>query len=628
MKLAIIAGGKGARLGLGDIPKPMVSLGGAPLLEHQILLAKQYGIDEIFVLSGFRAQSIIDHFGDGSKFGVSITHIIEDSALGTAGAVRQLKDEIHERFMVFYGDVLLNLDLSLFIDFDRKAKSIATIIVHPNDHPYDSDLVEVDRACRVTAFHPKPHRDGSFYRNLVNAAVYILDPSIFRSIPKEKPTDFGKDIFPSLLDRGQVIRAYNTAEYVKDLGTQDRLAAVRADFSTGKVARWSKKDKRPAVFLDRDGTLIENVPLLYKPEDLKFYPFSAAAISKLNHSDFLSLLVTNQPVVARNLCDMEIIENIHNKLESLLGEAGAYLNDIYFCPHHPDKGYPEENKALKLNCDCRKPKIGMIERAVKAYNIDLNSSWIVGDTTVDIETGINAGIGTILVRTGEGGKDRRFCCEPDFVFDDLEDAVHFILEDREAYLRFANEIVEFVTESCERLPTIISIGGQARSGKSTFVRLLVRSLKEKGLETTVISLDDWLLGQEGRTAEMTVRERYQYEKMEADLEMLIKDGTISVGRYDPLSRKVCGKKHLSLNGAKCLIVEGVPALDTEVLRRLSCVKVYIEVDEIKRKKRFLSFYQWKGLSEGEALQLYSDRLRDEVSIITPSKVYADFVVQV
>ena len=171
MKLVIIAGGKGTRLGLKDIPKPMVEVGEKPLLEYQINLAKQYAIKNIYMLSGHLSEVIVDYFGNGRKFGVNITHVIENSPLGTSGAVKQLENRIAGRFMVFYGDVFLDTDLRSFMDFDREAGSVADIIVHPNDHPHDSDLVDINDENIVTAFHSKPHDKNKYYRNLVNAAV-------------------------------------------------------------------------------------------------------------------------------------------------------------------------------------------------------------------------------------------------------------------------------------------------------------------------------------------------------------------------------------------------------------------------------------------------------------------------
>lgn len=427
MKLAIIAGGKGTRLGLKDAPKPMVRIGGAPLIGHQINNAKRYGIKDIYILSGYLADVIEDYFGDGKAFGVNIDHIVERHPLGTAGAVKQLEGKINERFMVFYGDVMLDVDLKSFMEFDKLSNSAVAIIVHPNDHPYDSDLVEINNENIVTVFHSKPHKENAYYSNLVNAAVYILSPEIFKCIPHDKPSDFGKDIFPLLLKSGKTIRAYKTAEYLKDMGTPDRLKKIKDDFAAGKIARLSKRNKRPAIFMDRDGTLVEDIDLLHKEEDLKLFPFSSSAIKKINDSDFISFLITNQPVVARNLCDISVVKQIHSKLEALLGMEGAYLNDIYFCPHHPDKGYPGENPDFKIDCGCRKPKTGMIKRALSDYNIDIEASWLIGDATVDLQTGINAGMKTILVRTGKGGKDKKFEASPDFVFDNVLDAVDFIL---------------------------------------------------------------------------------------------------------------------------------------------------------------------------------------------------------
>jgi mannose-1-phosphate guanylyltransferase/phosphomannomutase len=428
LKLVIIAGGKGTRLGMNDIPKPMISIGGKPLLEHQIILAKKYGIRDIYILSGYLSEVIVKYFGDGKDFGVQITHIVEQQSLGTAGAVKQIQGRINDRFLVFYGDILMDFDIAKFREFDALAPAAATIIVHPNDHPYDSDLVEVDGDDIVTAFHSKLRDTSYFYRNLVNAAVYIFGPEVFRYLPDDRPTDFGKDIFPLLLKSGEKIRAYNTAEYVKDIGTPERFRAANDHFTSGRVARMSKRHKRPAIFLDRDGTLVKDVHLLHQQEQLELYPFSGRAVKKVNDSDYLCLLITNQPVVARNLCDESGVRKIHNKLETLLAEEGAYLDDIYFCPHHPDRGYPGENPDFKIDCECRKPKTGMVDKAAQEFNLDLAASWLIGDTTTDLQTGKNAGMRTILLRTGKGGKDGKFDCAADFTFDHLEGAVDFILE--------------------------------------------------------------------------------------------------------------------------------------------------------------------------------------------------------
>jgi len=189
-------------------------------------------------------------------------------------------------------------------------------------------------------------------------------------------------------------------------------------------------NKKKCIFLDRDGTINVYKELLHKQEDLELETNAAKAIKLINDSDFICIVVSNQPVVARNLCTLEEAWNINRKLEELLyKENGSYLDDIFICPHHPDKGYPEENKEYKIDCDCRKPKIGMILEAAKKHNIDLSKSYMVGDTTIDIMTGKNAGLQTILVKTGLAGQDKIFNVNANFVKDDLLKAIKKLLED-------------------------------------------------------------------------------------------------------------------------------------------------------------------------------------------------------
>ena len=236
MQLVILAGGKGTRLGLTDIPKPMAALQGKPLLEHQIELAERHGIRKIFILSGYLADTIVNYFGNGAKWGVEIHHVIEPKPLGTAGALKLLEGKLTGRFIVFYGDIVMDFDVSAFAAFDaRDAGTIGTIIVHPSSHPQDSDLVVVDAARYVTAFLPKPHDTAPASQALVNAAVYALSPRILDYITEDAFADFGRDIFPAVLQKGEKIRAYQTAEYIKDMGTKERFAEARADMESVRV---------------------------------------------------------------------------------------------------------------------------------------------------------------------------------------------------------------------------------------------------------------------------------------------------------------------------------------------------------------------------------------------------------
>lgn len=424
MQLVILAGGKGTRLGLTDIPKPMVSMAGKPLLERQIELVKDYGIDEVFILSGHLARVISDYFGDGSKWGVKIHHVVEPYPLGTAGALKLLEGRLTDRFLVFYGDVVMDFDIKAFEDFDIKRGGVATILVHPNSHPYDSDLVEINEDFSVDSFLPKPHPENLIYRNLVNAAVYIMSPRVMDYIESEVYSDFGKHVLPRLLEQNQKIYAYQTAEYIKDMGTKDRFSAVCQDLESGKVSRLNKRNARPAIFLDRDGTLNKDMGTNPNVRDFQLLIDVPQAISKINKSDYLSVVVTNQPMIAKGFVTFEDVENVHRKMETLLGKSHAYVDGIYYCPHHPERGFDGEVPELKIDCECRKPKIGMLLQAKKDFNIDLSRSWMIGDNETDMMAGKAAGCRTILVNNNSLKTDFA-----DYVCLNLLEAINFIMEE-------------------------------------------------------------------------------------------------------------------------------------------------------------------------------------------------------
>lgn len=426
MKAVILAGGKGTRLGAisEEIPKPMVKICDRSILEHQIELLKRYGITKITIITGYLSHIIEDHFQDGSGFGVNISYFRETTPLGTTGGIKELENELIEDFIVLYGDVMVEMDLNRLIRFHKEKSGLATLVLHPNDHPQDSDLVELDPDGRVIRFHAKPHEPERYYHNMVNAALYILSAPILDLIPKGVKADFGKDIFPRAVELG-TIYGYPTPEYLKDVGTPERLDEVTGDCLSGKIERSNRTMKRRAVFLDRDGVLLKKVAYLHTPDEVEVYPFSGEALRSINDSEFLTILITNQPVIARGMCTLEELDEIHKKMEWLLGKEGAKLDGIYFCPHHPDGGYRDEVPEYKIVCSCRKPSTGMIDQAVEHFNIDRSGSYIIGDSFRDIECGKNAGIKTIGVRTGDGCVD--LSEEPDHMVSDLLEAVHIIL---------------------------------------------------------------------------------------------------------------------------------------------------------------------------------------------------------
>ncbi|MGB0178186.1 MAG: HAD-IIIA family hydrolase, partial [Owenweeksia sp.] len=341
MKAVILAGGKGTRLGklTKDIPKPMIPVMGKPLLEYQVELCARYGLEEVILLVNHLKDPIRDHFLNGADFGIPISYFEEKEPLGTVGGVKEIEERLTEDFLVLYGDVMMEMDLNRLMGFHRSKKSQATLVVHPNDHPYDSDLVEMDSEDYITSIHPKPHPEGFRYHNMVNAAAYILSPEIFKYLEKGVKADFGKDIFPNIVSKLRMY-GYNTPEYLKDMGTPDRLEQVEKDLKSGKVKQRSLSNPQKALFLDRDGVLNYDTDLIHRPEDFNLYPFAIDAVKKINQSNYISVVTTNQSVVARNLTTIEGLGEIHKKMETLLGNEGAKLDAIFYCPHHPDSGYP------------------------------------------------------------------------------------------------------------------------------------------------------------------------------------------------------------------------------------------------------------------------------------------------
>ena len=174
---------------------------------------------------------------------------------------------------------------------------------------------------------------------------------------------------------------------MKDMGTPERYDAVCRDFKAGTVQAKNLKEPQKAIFLDRDGTINRLVGFLRKKEEFELLPGVAEAIRKINASGYLCIVATNQPVIARGEVTVPELEEIHMKMETLLGFEGAYIDGLYYCPHHPHKGYAGEVPELKIECSCRKPKPGMLLKAAEDFNIDLSKSWMVGDGENDILAG-------------------------------------------------------------------------------------------------------------------------------------------------------------------------------------------------------------------------------------------------
>lgn len=419
MKVVIMAGGKGARISsvASDVPKPMIKIEGVPVLEREIRCLKEQGFTDIIITVSHLGNIIMDYFGDGTgnspitgqPFGVHIEYYFEKEPLGNAGALFKIKDKLTSDFLVLNGDAMFDVDFNRFVDFHQKHGGLVTLFTHPNSHPYDSGLIIADKSGVVEKWLAKEDERPKYYRNRVNAGLHVISPAVFRmtGIDADKigtisiggktiKVDLDRQLLKPLAGTGKMF-CYDSPEYVKDMGTPGRYHSVCKDYKAGRVSGKNLKNKQKVVFLDRDGTINKYVGFLRNIDDFEMIDGVAEAIRKINESGYLAIVVTNQPVIARGEVSFEELNEIHNKMETLLGQAGAYLDGIYFCPHHPHKGYEGECPELKIECECRKPKSGMLLKAAEDYNIDLKNSWMIGDNENDVKAGINAGCKTVLI---------------------------------------------------------------------------------------------------------------------------------------------------------------------------------------------------------------------------------------
>lgn len=405
MKTVIMAGGKGTRISsvASDIPKPMIKINNKPVLEHEIECLRDQGFTDLIITVSHLGNIIMDYFGDGSAFGVKIKYFNETVPLGNAGALFQLKRELQEDFLLLNADAVFNVDFNRFVDFHKKNGGLVTLFTHPNSHPYDSGLIISDQNGCVEKWLTKEDSRPSFYKNRVNAGLHIISPRVLEAKIDSEKIDLDRQLLKPLAGTGKMF-CYDSPEYVKDMGTPDRYRAVIEDFKTGRVQQKNLKNKQKAIFLDRDGTINKYVGFLRNIDDFELEKGAAEAIKRINQSGYLAIVITNQPVIARGELKIAELEEIHNKMETLLGLQGAYLDAVYYCPHHPHKGYPGEVAELKIDCNCRKPKPGLILEAAGKFNIDLKESWMIGDGENDIKAGKAAGCRTALIGNDEFGQ--------------------------------------------------------------------------------------------------------------------------------------------------------------------------------------------------------------------------------
>jgi D,D-heptose 1,7-bisphosphate phosphatase len=615
----ILAGGKDTRLAsvLKGLPKPLVDVCGKPLLLHQLELLTAHGFTDAVVMVNHRADAIREWLL-GVDLPISVRLIDDGEPRGTAGAVLAALGELEPEFLVLYGDTMLAVDLTRFLAWHHAVPGAdVSLFLHPNDHPHDSDLVEIDESGRIVAFHAYPHPADAWLPNLVNAALYVVRrESLSAWRETAGPLDFAKDLFPRMLAAGATLRGYASPEYIKDAGTPERLERVRNALASGAIRRASLTEPQRAVFLDRDGALNVEHGLIRRPEDLELFPFAGSAIRRLNEAEWRTVLVSNQPIIARGEVTEAQLRRIHARLETELGRDHAYLDRIYICPHHPDGGFPGERTELKIRCDCRKPEPGLIFEAQRDLNIDLARSWYVGDSTADLGAAENAGVSSILVETGHGGLDRRHPYEARFTVANVSEAATFILD---VYPTIAERLAPPLGPMAAGDDWFI--GGLPSAGKSTVAATLERELRLQGRRARVIHTDRWNKDDDNRHA-LASFDMAGLKAAFAKAAERAKGRAVSL----VLPGGRAGQLEIKLAPDEILIWEGAFAAALAASLGRTAHAIEVVASEAARHARFMRLCERRGVPAARATSLFESARDDHVpkpSTESPVQIHLD-----
>ena len=408
----VLAGGAGTRLRqiLPGIPKVLAPVAGKPFIHHLLDQLAANGITSVVLATGYAATDV-EAAAAAYQGGLEIRFSREDQPLGTGGAIARAFERIRAgRAWVFNGDSLCGASLG---------EVAATAAARP-DCPW-LVAVAVDDASRfgtlalegtlVTGYLEKT---GVREPGWINAGIYLLPRDFAAAAGTGLPCSIERDLFPAWAADGLLHAAAVRAPFI-DIGTPESLGAA------GEFVAASGVGRRPFVFLDRDGTIIVQKPYLDDPAGVELIDGAAAALRRLREAGFGLAVVTNQSGIARGYFDKDRVEAIHERMRELLALEGLTLDAIYICPHAPGEG-----------CLCRKPAPGMIDQAAREHRIDLGRSFIVGDKECDVDCGRNAGIRSVLVKTGYGREQE---CEigarAAFVVDGLGEAAETILAEHE-----------------------------------------------------------------------------------------------------------------------------------------------------------------------------------------------------
>lgn len=398
--VVLAAGGKGTRIQClnSDVPKPMIPIAGKPILQWEIECLVSQGFKDIIITVSHLAEKIIDYFGDGANYGAEIRYYHEKEPLGNAGALYKLwsEERLTDTFLFLISDAIYDVDFDRFLKYHKECKALASLLYHPNSHPKDSSLLILEEDGRVVQWLNKEEPRPKWYKNSVNAGLQILTLDLLKqsgispfAAGYHKRVDLDRDVLKPLVGSNRIY-GYHSTEYCKDCGTPERFRSVERDIRTGLVHSRNLTLPQKAIFFDCDGMINKYVEFSGNIEDFNLLPGISDVVRLTNESGYLAIVFINQSVIAKCEMTMEQLTIIQNKMETLLGNDGAYIDALY-CTHYPGEDFERETDSLKINCNCSKTKSRMLYKAARDFNIDLKQSWMIGNGERDIQTGKAAG---------------------------------------------------------------------------------------------------------------------------------------------------------------------------------------------------------------------------------------------
>jgi histidinol-phosphate phosphatase family protein len=427
-KALLLAAGLGTRLRplTDSVPKCLIPIGGKPLLDIWIERLTECGIREAAINTHALAERVRVHIAEiNAKHDIHLVEAFEPVLLGSAGTVTanaDLANDVDE-VVIIYADNFSDIDLRPLIAFHRIHADPLTMVLFRASNPSACGIVELDEDGRIISFVEKPKTPAS---NLANAGLYVVDAVTYREIAKMRAFDLGFDVLPRFVGR---MRGWTWGGYYLDIGTHESLETARCDARELFGNRFTTDDpnlQSPAVFLDRDGTLIEHVPYLSDPAAVRLLPGAAEALKRLHRAGFAVVLVTNQSAIGRGMLTEDRLDQIHTEMRRQLAACGVTIDAIYHCPVAP----VGDDRSVVEHPD-RKPGPGMLLRASLDLKLDLAASWMVGDLISDVFAGLNAGCRSILLESGQfTPEDASALDGRALILPDLATAANVILADR------------------------------------------------------------------------------------------------------------------------------------------------------------------------------------------------------